>query len=144
MQAPSVLSVMTPFPVHTTAETPVIAAEAIMKGHDVRHLPIQRDGRVIGVISEADLRTASVLTGRPELPVSELCTRPPLVVETDATVRRVVVRMAEEGVDAAIVLRHGRLAGLVTLADLCLTLLRSPSPDDAPPPIPPTTGGEAA
>lgn len=124
MAQPSVLTVMTPFPVHATAETPVIAAQAMMRGFDVHHLPVARDGCVIGVVSEADLRTAVALTESQQMPVERLCTRAPLVVETDAPVRRVVTRMAQEGVDAAVVLRHGRLAGIVTLTDICEELLR--------------------
>ena len=142
VSAPSVLTVMTPFPVHTSADTPVIAAEAIMRGRDVRHLPVERDGSVIGVVSDADLRVARVLMDLPEMPVERLCTRPPLVVETDVPVRRLVTRMAEEGVDAAIVLRQGRLAGIVTLSDICDELLRHmPTPFGQEPP---PSGGEAA
>lgn len=140
MPQPSVLSVMTPFPVHATADTPVIAAQAMMRGYDVHHLPVERDGEVIGVVSEADLRTAVALTESQEMPLARLCTRQPLVVETDAPVRRVVLKMAEEGVDAAVVLRHGRLAGIVTLTDICEELLRRMPAPFAPPP----GGGEAA
>lgn len=140
MPQPSVLTVMTPFPVHATADTSIIAAQAMMRGHDVHHLPVERDGQVIGVVSEADLRTAVALTESNEMPVARLCTRDPLVVETDAPVRGVVIRMAEEGVDAAIVLRQGRLAGIVTLADICEELLRRmPAPF-----VPPVGGGDAA
>lgn len=140
MSQPSVLSVMTPFPVHTTAETSIIAAQAIMRGHDVHHLPVEHDGRVIGVVSEGELRTAAALLESHELPVRRLCIRPPLVVETDAPVRGVVAEMAEAGVDAAVVLRHGRLAGIVTLTDICEELLRlMPAPF-----VPPPAGGDAA
>ena len=121
---PSVLTVMTPFPVHAPPDTSVIAAQALMKGHEVRHLPIQRNGHVIGVVSESDLQMATDLLGGSDFPVWRLCTKPPLVVHTEAPVRAVIAEMADLGVDAAVVLRQGRLAGIVTLTDICEALLR--------------------
>ena len=124
MSGPSVISVMTPFPVHAEADTSVIAAQAMMKGHEVRHLPVQRRGEVIGVVTESDLRAATALTASPEMPLARLCTRPPVVVHHDAPLREAVLVMADEGVDAAVVLRNGRLAGILTLSDICGELLR--------------------
>jgi acetoin utilization protein AcuB len=121
---PSVISVMTPFPAHAEADTSIIAAQAMMMGHDVRHLPVQRDGRVIGVVNESDLRTATTLTANPEMPIGRLCTRPPVVVHHDAALRDALLAMSDEGVDAAVVLRNGRLAGILTLSDICGELLR--------------------
>lgn len=124
MSSPSVVSVMTPFPVHVAADTPLIAAQAMMKGHEIRHLPVEQDGKVIGVVTEADLRNAVALTASPEMPIGRLCTRPPLAVPLDVPLKTLVMQMSDEGVDSAVVLRHGRLAGIVTLSDICEELLR--------------------
>lgn len=132
--SPSVISVMTPFPVHAGPDTSLIAALAMMRGHDIRHLPVQRNGTVIGVVTESDLRMAEALTGSNEVEVSRLCTRLPLTVQTDMSIRQVVNEMATRGVDSAVVLRHGRLAGIVTLTDICEELLRHlPGPRFPPP-----------
>ncbi len=124
-----VIQVMTPFPVHVLADASLVAAQAIMKGHDVRHLPVVRDGNVIGVVREQELELAAALAGTSELPVGRLCVHEPLMVETDDPLDAVVRRMASEGYDAAVVLRRGRLAGIVTTTDICGFLWRDP---DAP------------
>ncbi|MEO0601941.1 MAG: CBS domain-containing protein, partial [Myxococcota bacterium] len=116
-------------PVHVTAETSIIAAQSMMKGHDVRHLPVVDDGAVVGVIREQDLELAATLTASTHLPVGRLCVHDPLVVETDESLEVVVRRMAALGHDAAVVLRQGRLAGIVTTTDITQFLWRDP---DAP------------
>lgn len=121
-----VIQVMTPFPVHVAGGTSLIAAQSIMKGHDVRHLPVVRDGVVLGVVRAHELEIASSLAGSTELSVERLCVNEPLVVETDAAIDTVVARMAAEGHDAAVVLRRGRLAGIVTTTDICQFLWRDP------------------
>lgn len=119
-----VASVMSAFPLQAGPDTPLIAASAMMVGHDIRHLPIVAGGRVLGVLSAAELRLATHLGSPPEAPVSGLLTRPALEVELDTPLREVVAQMAEEGVDAAVVLRRGRIAGILTLADVCAALVQ--------------------
>jgi acetoin utilization protein AcuB len=135
----SVLSVMTPFPVHATAKTTLIAAQSMMKGHDIRHLPVQDDGRLIGVVSQRDLHIAGALLDNPDLPLARLCTRDPLTVESDRTLKQAVLAMADRGVDAALVMRQGRLVGILTLSDIAGVLLRLLP---GPPPTLPTSGGD--
>ncbi|MEN0066259.1 MAG: CBS domain-containing protein [Myxococcota bacterium] len=132
-----VISVMTPFPVHVSSETSVIAAASMMRGHDVRHLPVVAGGDVVGLVRAADLELATALTASMELPVSRLCVVEPLVFEIDEPLEGVVRAMSAEGHDAAVVLRQGRLAGLVTTADICHYLWRDPeAPVLLPPPAP--------
>lgn len=133
-----VIQVMTPFPVSVTAETSLVAAQSIMMGHDVQHLPVTRDGQVIAVVRAHELALAADLTGQMELPVERVCVSEPLVVETDTALDLVVRRMAAEGYDAAVVVRQGRLAGIVTTTDICQFLWRDPGALAPPAPEPST------
>jgi len=121
---PTVLGAMTPFPLVAAPDTHVIAARAMLKGREIHHLPVVEDGRVKGVLTEAELELAEKLTGQPDLPIGALCHREPVEVSLDVPLNVAVRRMAAAGADSAIVVRNGRLAGILTLSDVSDVLLR--------------------
>jgi len=127
--SPTVLGAMTPFPVVAAPDTHVIAARAMLKGHEIRHLPVVDDGVVKGVLTESELELAEKLTGQPDLPIGALCHREPVRLGLDVSLKTAVRRMAQAGADCAVVERNGRLAGILTLSDVSDVLLRIlPSP----------------
>ena len=134
---PTVLQAMTPFPIVVEPDTTWIAARALMQGHDIRHLPVvDEHGGVVGMVTLSDIELAKKLLGREDDPVRILCWREPLRIGTEATFNEAIRRMSEHGVDAAVVERHGRLAGVLTLSDIgdvLLGLLPSPFVDQGGP-----------
>ena len=52
---PHVGSVMTPFPHFADTDAGVADVERLMDEHHIRHIPVQQDGRVVGIVSERDL-----------------------------------------------------------------------------------------
>lgn len=48
-------SVMTPFPYSVDSDEEVAEVERLMREHHIRHIPVQQDGRVVGIVSERDL-----------------------------------------------------------------------------------------
>jgi acetoin utilization protein AcuB len=115
---------MTPFPVVADVGTQLIAARAILKGHEIHHLPVMEHGEVKGVLSEAELELAEKLTGEPELPIGRVIHRDPVRVEVDEPLKVALRRMAQAGSDCAVVERNGRLAGVLTLSDISDVLLK--------------------
>ncbi len=59
---PSIERLMTRGPVVVTADTPVAWAHDLMRKHDIRHLPVIRNERVVGVVSLGDLQLHETLT----------------------------------------------------------------------------------
>jgi acetoin utilization protein AcuB len=130
---------MTPFPYSIEAAQRVGSARAMMAEHGIRHLPVTQDRELIGVLSERDLRVADRLAeswpDSPEPTVGTVCSRPPYVVEMSTALNEVVLQMAERGVGSAVVVRQGKLAGILTTTDVCrclaeLILEVSPPPGD--------------
>lgn len=136
---PKIVAVMTAFPYSVDWEDSVVAAVDMMQAHNIRHLPVMREGRIHGMVSDADLRMAMSL--RPgsegELNVGLVCSKHPYVVELDAALDEVAMELAERQIGSAIVRRGGKLAGIVTTSDICrllATWIRSGAvtpPDDA-------------
>jgi len=137
---PPVAAAMTAFPYHVQAEDPISEVERLMEEHGIRHIPVQDDGRVVGMISDRDLHhlvnPALPRRDRERIRARDILVPDPYVVEMSASLLDVVEEMARRQIGSAIVLRHGRLAGVLSTTDVCRVLAeilrqRFPSGDDA-------------
>src|SRR5436309_16112607 len=52
---PYVGSVMTPFPYFVDTDDEVAEVERLMDEHQIHHVPVQQDGRDVGIVSERNL-----------------------------------------------------------------------------------------
>lgn len=122
---PAVGVAMTPFPYFVGATASVLEARTMMDEHDFEHLPVVHDGSVIGLISGRDVRVAGELESRlvsSGVAVREVCQPDPYIVDFGDRLDNVVAQMAERGVDSALVLHQGKLAGIITATDVCRLL----------------------
>jgi acetoin utilization protein AcuB len=123
---PGVASVMTPFPFSVDVADPLTAAGALMERHGIRHVPVIEDGRIAGLVTDRDLAlfadAALRSAGPPDVRVGQVCARDPYVVDLHTPIDRVVLAMAERQIEAAVVTREGKLAGIFTTSDACRIL----------------------
>jgi CBS domain-containing protein len=123
---PTVGAVMTPFPYFVHPNDPVEQVERIMREHNVRHVPVEQDGRVVGLITDRDLGRL-VNPALPRVDKLHIRTRAillpdPYVVEMGASLADVVGEMAERKIGSAIVVKGGKLVGVLTAVDVCREL----------------------
>lgn len=120
--AMTVGSVMTRCPVSVPAGAPFATVAAILSRRRISAVPVvDRDGRLIGVVSEADLiggRDGAGVTAR------ELMTRAVRTVTADETLPAATRQLAEAGVRRLFVTENGRLVGVLSRRDLLSTYLR--------------------
>jgi len=122
-------------------ELPLVDAWGIMKTRRIRHLPVVRAGRLMGILSDRDvlLRATMGSSGdpvvEPRLLVAAAMTPAPFVCGASTPVEELVRTMTEKKIDAVVVVSDSdELVGLVTSTDLLLLLLSS---DEASPePLP--------
>ncbi|WP_144054359.1 HPP family protein [Pleurocapsa sp. PCC 7319] len=123
---PTVATLMQPFPYFAELNDSVARILELMHDHNIRHIPIKQGDRVIGIISERDLRwmksPAIVIPAADEIPVHHVMTYNPYVVDINTPLTTVISRITKEKIGAAIVTSSGRLAGIVTVIDLCRAL----------------------
>jgi len=122
-RVPSVKSVMTPFPWSVSLDDSLTRARRLMDDHDIRHLPVVEEDRLVGVISDRDLGVvrAAVPEGeaRESLTVRDACILDAYVVESSTPLDRVLLEMSGRHIGSALVVRNGRLAGIFTVTDAC-------------------------
>ncbi|MBI2391351.1 MAG: CBS domain-containing protein [Deltaproteobacteria bacterium] len=102
---------MTVAPYTIGTEVTVEAARRVMDDFRVGHLPVRDEGRLVGVISSADVQ------GAPFRLVSEVMHREPLVVDPGSPASDVARAMAERHADVAIVVSGERVVGIFTATD---------------------------
>ena len=117
---PNLKTAMTPFPYSVAPDASLEEARALMEEHEVRHLPVVIEHRVVGILTPTDLTTAQLEKPDAErLTVEDCYEREVYVVELDEPLEHVLLTMAERHIGSAIVTRHGRLAGVFTTVDAC-------------------------
>lgn len=125
---PAIKSVMTPFPFSVELGDPVTKAREMMSVHEIRHLPVVEDGRLIGVISQRDLLgslESAALPLSPGLRVVDIPREETHVVDLSEPLDRVLMYMAQHRIGATLVTKDGRLAGIFTLTDACTSFAES-------------------
>ena len=119
---PTLAEVMTAFPVHVEEALPLTQAAEVMQEHDCHHLPVMDDqNQVVGLLTTEDLRLAETpghsLADAGELTAGDLCRRQLKQVDLHTRLDVVLMGMAEQGINAVLVMRHDKLAGILTSQD---------------------------
>jgi acetoin utilization protein AcuB len=123
---PKVGLVMTSFPHFVGANDTAAKIEKMMDDYDIRHMPVQEKGRVVGLVSERDLhhfvKRGLPLEEKSAIKASDIMVGDPYVVEFNTPLNEVVAAMASRHIGSAIVMRRGKLAGVLTAVDVCRIL----------------------
>lgn len=115
--------VVTLDPTSTAAD----AMEAMREGN-LRHLPVTAEHRVLGLVSDRDLRAHIGRALSKSQPVQEFMTRDVRVIEPDEDLRRAAGAMVVRKIGALPVVDEGVLVGILTVTDLlehCADALRA-------------------
>ena len=95
-------------------------ASQLMRWNGIRHLPVMRDGRVVGMLSERDV-LARVWPDRPSKlagKVGEAMSKPVTIAPPHLDTVEAAAMMVRDRIDALPVVREGELIGIVTSTDL--------------------------
>jgi CBS domain-containing protein len=103
------------------AEEPVLAAIQIMADRHVGALPVMRDGKLVGVISERDYARKVILLGRSsaETEVWQIMSSPVVTVAPEDEVRHCMQLMTERRIrHLPVVDKNGSMVGMISIGDL--------------------------
>jgi acetoin utilization protein AcuB len=126
---------MSPDPVTVAPDTDVREARRLLQRYGVRHLPVVRGGRLVGIVSDRDVRLEQaalealddrrlVALVRGERDVSEVMTAAVHTISPDGSVTEAARTMLSRRISALPVVDDGgRLLGVITSTDCLLALL---------------------
>jgi len=120
---PTIKVAMTTFPHSIDIDASLADAWQMMLEHGIRHLPVTEAGELVGILTERDLRLVlrpgSEKTGGA---VRIACTLDAYDVDDDTPLDVVARAMAERQIGSALVVRYGKLVGILTSTDVCRLL----------------------
>ncbi len=115
-------SLMTANPASCTPQTPIRQVAQLMIDNDCGQIPVvDADGRPVGVVTDRDIAVRLVAAGKGEATAADAMTSPCRWVSADSGVHDAVKLMESAKIRRVpVVDADGRLAGIVSIADLAL------------------------
>lgn len=115
----------TPDPVTAPEETSVEELARIMASQGVRHIPITREDKVVGVVSDRDLRVVSGLAVREKALVTagDIMAHDPVTVSSQTSLDEVAFEMSKRKIGSVIVNEGDRFLGIFTVTDALNALI---------------------
>jgi CBS domain-containing protein len=123
MATTAVKDVMTPGPTAISSDAMVVEAARRMLSEDVGSLPVVDGETLVGMVTDRDLVLHVVAKDLDphKVPVSDVCSENPVVVEPEDSLDDALQRMASEQVRRLPVVSDGRLVGILAQADVART-----------------------
>jgi acetoin utilization protein AcuB len=100
-------------------KTTIQEAISLMKKHSIRHLPVTEEGRLVGLVTEGDMRQVFVASLIEELGIDDVMIKEPITVKADTEIddaARVIHYNKIGGLP--VVDEDNRLLGIITVADI--------------------------
>jgi acetoin utilization protein AcuB len=112
---------MTPNPSHVRLADTLDAVRMIMRAEGFKHLPVVESKRVLGVITDRDVRLHTAHLD--ETLVETAMTADPVTVSPDMTIEEAASLMLVKRIGCLPVIQNGGLVGIITATDLLRALL---------------------
>ncbi len=121
--------------IRVNADDYMLDATKALKEHDIRMLPVTRDGNLVGVVTDRDLKRASASDATSleahellyiiaNIKIEEIMTRNPITVSYDHTVEEAAEILLKNKISGAPVLgSEGDLVGVITQTDIFRVLI---------------------
>lgn len=113
-----------------TPRTTAAQALALCREKRIRHLPVLEDGKLVGMVSDRDLRSATPALGDParaaaleRLLVEEVMNREVFTARPDDPIEQAANEMREKKLGCLPVVEDGELVGIITTSDVMEALV---------------------
>lgn len=117
-QTPMIEKVMTSMPHSIGSKMTIKDASKMMKENHFRHLPVEEGGRLVGILTDRDIKLAASFGDEKTLIVEEVMTQDPYTIKPHTPLFEVVMEMAEKKIGSAIIQQdNGKVVGIFTSTD---------------------------
>lgn len=105
-----------------TSDASLADARRLLEQHRIRHLPVMRDGRLVGVVSDRDLRSAHAADAR-HATVGDVMTPRPMTIGPRTRIEEAARLLVAHKIGGLPVVDGNELVGIVTGDDLLRALI---------------------
>ncbi|HEV7556355.1 MAG TPA: CBS domain-containing protein [Kofleriaceae bacterium] len=115
---------MTVRPITVDRASTLAVARRLMRAHEIRHLPVVGDGRLVGIVTERDLQLLETVgaVDSDAVRVEYAMTPNPFIVTGDTALDEITEIMAEHKYGSVIVMGREGVEGIFTAVDACQAL----------------------
>jgi acetoin utilization protein AcuB len=110
-------------------ETPILEATQLMREKNVRRLPVVKDEKVVGIVTENDLLRVSPSSATSlsvfemnyllsKLLIKKVMTKPVITIDPEATLEEAALLMREKNIGALPVIKDWKLVGIITESNI--------------------------
>ncbi|HFC46665.1 MAG TPA: CBS domain-containing protein [Dissulfuribacter thermophilus] len=122
-------------PVVVDENTSIMKATQLMKEHRIRRVPVVKDGKLVGIVSDRDIKEAAPSKATSldvhelyyllsEIKVKDIMTPNPLVlVETDSVERAAVIMLENKISGLPVINDRGEVVGVITQTDILKVMI---------------------
>lgn len=116
-------------PISVSPEISILEAWKIMQSSQIRRLLVMEKGKLVGIVTERDLRTVSPSQATSlsifeinylleKLKVKDAMTPNPITVDADAPIEEAALIMRDNRISALPVVENGEVVGIITESDI--------------------------
>jgi acetoin utilization protein AcuB len=117
-QMPLIQKFMSVMPHTVSFDLPLTGAISLMREQKIRHLPVMNGEKLVGVLTDRDVKLVSGFAGSDTMRVEQAMIPEPYVVTPDASLDHVVSEMAEHRYGCAVIRQeNGKVVGIFTATD---------------------------
>lgn len=117
-QMPAIQKFMTTMPHTIGKDISLNTALSMMREHRIRHLPVQDGGKLVGILTDRDIKLASSFEVAAGLQVEEVMSPDTFTTLPETPLDRVVLEMAEHKYGCAVIQQaNGKIVGIFTAVD---------------------------
>jgi len=118
---PAIQKFMTTTPHSIGADQTLAQAHAVMREHRIRHLPVLVGGKLVGMVTDRDLRFIETLrdVDPAKVTVEDAMVTDVYSVDPETPVDEVVREMAQHKYGSVVVMQNQKVVGIFTTVDVC-------------------------
>ena len=115
----------TPDPIVASENETIDTLSKIMHEHGIRHLPVVSHGKVVGIVSDRDLRLVAVLDlqEKKQILARDIMSKDPITVDSRTPLSEVAFEMSKRKIGSVMVNEGEKLLGIFTATDALNALI---------------------
>lgn len=99
-------------------ETTVVELYQMMQKHRIHHIPVVREGKAIGIVSDRDVKFVSYSDGVTQMTAADIMTPEPYTVSETTQLEEVILTMANKEFNSVLISNaEGKITGIFTSKD---------------------------